>query len=74
MPNLPKQPAPRNEQAIREAWGDERAAARRARAGGDTTAEWHHLERAHILSQPLAVATCDPPGGARPRPPPPRSP
>jgi hypothetical protein len=56
MPNFPNQPTPRNEQAIREAWGDERAAARQARAGGDTTAEWHHLERAHILSQPLAVA------------------
>lgn len=33
----------------------ERAAARAARAAGDTAAEWHHLERAHILSQPMAA-------------------
>jgi hypothetical protein len=56
VPNLPKQPTARNRQAIRDAWANERAAAGHARAGGDTTAEWHHLERAHILSQPLAIA------------------
>ena len=56
MPKLPKQPKPRNTQAIRQAWAGERAAAAQARAMGDTTAEWHHLERAHILSQPLPVA------------------
>jgi len=55
MPNLPKQPKPRNKQTIRKAWVDEYTAARRARAAGDTTGEWHHLERAHILSQPLPV-------------------
>ncbi len=27
---------------------------RAARARGDLTAEWEHLERAHILSQPMA--------------------
>ena len=27
-----------------------------ARAAGDTTVEWAHLERAHIISQPLAIA------------------
>jgi hypothetical protein len=35
------------------AWSDEMAEAREARAGGDAAREWHHLERAHILSQPL---------------------
>ena len=38
------------------AWRVEVGAARRARANGDTGAEWTHLERAHILSQPLAAA------------------
>lgn len=56
MPNLPKQSTPRNKPAIRKAWADERAAARQARAEGDTTADWRHLERAHIISQPLATA------------------
>ena len=37
------------------AWADERAAARTARRQGDHAAEWRHLERAHVLSQPLAV-------------------
>ena len=37
------------------AWSAERAAARAARARGDEAAEWRHLERAHILSQPKAV-------------------
>jgi hypothetical protein len=37
------------------AWSDERAAARTARDLGDTTGEWRHLERAHILSQPMAL-------------------
>lgn len=56
MPNLPKQPRPRDKQALRHAWTQERTAARLARTEGDTTAEWHHLERAHIISQPLAAA------------------
>jgi len=56
MPNLPKQPKPRNPAAIRQAWSDERRTARQARAAGDTGTEWRHLERAHILSQPLVVA------------------
>jgi Protein of unknown function (DUF3703) len=38
------------------AWQGERAAARAARQRGDNQAEWAHLERAHILSQPLALA------------------
>jgi hypothetical protein len=37
------------------AWSIERAAGRNARARGDVAAEWRHLERAHILSQPKVV-------------------
>ena len=39
--------------ALREAWKVERAAARAARRRADHKLEWHHLERAHILSQPM---------------------
>jgi hypothetical protein len=39
---------------VRQAWADEHAAARSARARGDAAGEWRHLERAHILSQPMA--------------------
>jgi Protein of unknown function (DUF3703) len=46
-------PPPR---VLRGAWSDERAAARSARACGDLAGEWKHLERAHILSQPMAGA------------------
>jgi len=42
--------------ALLAAWSDERAAARSARGRGDVAGEWRHLERAHILSQPLAGA------------------
>jgi hypothetical protein len=38
------------------AWSEERAAARSARGRGDVAGEWRHLERAHILSQPMAGA------------------
>ena len=55
MPNLPKQPKPQNPAAIRRAWADEHTAARQARAAGDPSRELHHLERAHILSQPFAI-------------------
>ena len=41
---------------LQRAWLAERAAARTARASRDAGGEWHHLERAHILSQPMAVA------------------
>jgi hypothetical protein len=37
------------------AWATERDAARAARRRGDHSAEWQHLERAHILSQPKAL-------------------
>ena len=43
-----------NRGALMAAWSDERAAAKAARNRGDLPAEWHHLERAHILSQPMA--------------------
>ena len=56
MPNLPKQPRPTNTPAIRRAWTEERRLAREARATGDRRREWGHLERAHILSQPLPGA------------------
>jgi hypothetical protein len=42
--------------ALLAAWSDERAAARSARERGDVAGEWRHLERAHILSQPMAGA------------------
>lgn len=41
--------------ALMEAWTDERTAAASARRQGDFPEEWWHLERAHILSQPMAV-------------------
>jgi hypothetical protein len=39
---------------LRDAWSHELADARAARDRGDVAGEWHHLERAHILSQPMA--------------------
>ena len=39
---------------LRAAWAAELDAARAARSTGDRSAEWTHLERAHILSQPMA--------------------
>ena len=39
---------------LRAAWAGEVDAARAARSNGDTSSEWTHLERAHILSQPMA--------------------
>jgi hypothetical protein len=40
----------------RERWMQERTAARSARQRTDADNEWRHLERAHLLSQPMAVA------------------
>src|SRR5262245_34148459 len=40
--------------ALTAAWHAERHAAKAARRAGDAPAEWYHLERAHILSQPRA--------------------
>ena len=47
-------PDTRSRSHLRTVWSEERAAARSARDRGDRAAEWHHLERAHILSQPMA--------------------
>jgi hypothetical protein len=41
---------------LRQAWSDEMELARDARERRDAGAEWNHLERAHILSQPMAGA------------------
>jgi hypothetical protein len=56
MPNLPKQIRPADTHALRRAWANEYLAAGRARTSRDSSAEWDHLERAHILSQPLAMS------------------
>jgi hypothetical protein len=44
-----------NRTALRVAWSAERDSARAARRAGDPAGEWRHLERAHILSQPMAL-------------------
>jgi hypothetical protein len=41
---------------LREAWAAELGQARAARDSRDLSGEWQHLERAHILSQPMAGA------------------
>lgn len=40
--------------SLSEAWAREMSFARDARVRGDRARTWTHLERAHILSQPLA--------------------
>ncbi|MGK2950116.1 MAG: DUF3703 domain-containing protein [Acidimicrobiales bacterium] len=42
--------------ARRAAYRTERAAARQAFSAGDTATGWRHLERAHVLAQPNAIA------------------
>ena len=39
--------------ALVAAWSNERQLAREARVSGDLATEWRHLERAHVLSQPM---------------------
>lgn len=41
---------------LRDRWDEERTAARSARQRTDVDEEWRHWERAHVLSQPMAVA------------------
>jgi hypothetical protein len=41
--------------ALHARWSQERAAARSARVAGELRVEWSHLERAHVLSQPMAM-------------------
>ena len=43
-----------NRSDLRARWAQERTAARTARQLADIDAEWRHLERAHVLSQPMA--------------------
>jgi hypothetical protein len=38
-----------------ERWTAERNAARESRRRDDAVGEWRHLERAHVLSQPVAI-------------------
>jgi hypothetical protein len=45
-----------NRTDLRQGWAQERTAAREARQRDDAEDEWRHLERAHVLSQPMAVA------------------
>lgn len=45
----------RNKDVLFAAWNDERVQADSARRLGDLSEEWRHLERAHILSQPMAI-------------------
>ena len=40
--------------ALAERWATERTEARAAKRRGDVADEWRHLERAHVLSQPMA--------------------
>jgi hypothetical protein len=56
MTIAPQSTAHLDKAALRAAWRTERDAARAARRTGDTSGEWARLERAHILSQPLAGA------------------
>jgi len=39
---------------LRDAWASEQRAAKSAHARADFASEWKHLERAHVLSQPIA--------------------
>ena len=43
-----------NRSELHERWAQERTAARTARQRTDAEDEWRHLERAHVLSQPMA--------------------
>ena len=43
-----------NRSDLHERWAQEREAARTARQLTDIDGEWRHLERAHVLSQPMA--------------------
>jgi hypothetical protein len=40
--------------AMLTSWSSEISSSRKARRTGDRAAAWRHLERAHIISQPLA--------------------
>ena len=44
-----------SKERLRKAWSEEMGLARVARDRGDSADEWDHLERAHILSQPMVT-------------------
>ena len=52
----PPRPDRSRRRTIRAAWRNEVDTARSARRNGHPDVEWMHLERAHIVSQPLALA------------------
>ena len=56
MSNQERHRTNHNGDALRRAWLAELSGARVARASHDVVAEGHHLERAHVLSQPMAAA------------------
>jgi hypothetical protein len=43
-----------NRSELHERWAQEQTAAHTARQQADVDDEWRHLERAHVLSQPMA--------------------
>ena len=45
----------RQRTSLGNAWATENGAFRAARRAGDHASAWRHLERAHIISQPLAA-------------------
>ncbi len=51
----PPRPDRHRRRTIRAAWRTEVDTARTARRAGRPDVEWTHLERAHIVSQPLAL-------------------
>ncbi len=51
-----RHPKPEHPKRLRSAWRAEIERAFDARADGRVIDEWHHLERAHILSQPITTA------------------
>ena len=55
-PSSPSNPSPTTSRRSTQRGQPNRRPPGHARAAGDTTVEWAHLERAHIISQPLAIA------------------
>lgn len=51
----PARPSAEHRPQLRAAWRRELDTARAARMRGDRQLAWAHLERAHIISQPLAL-------------------
>lgn len=51
-----RHPKPEHPERLRSAWRAEIHRALHARADRRASDEWRHLERAHILSQPITIA------------------